>query len=374
MMRLPAALKWLIIGATAWAGWRLPIVAGELARLGSDKAPSVQIAAQSTAAIAAPVTATNHADSPHQRRIERRGNTILLALPPPLPPIGMATTGHVRVTTPPPHPTESHGANLAAQGYAHLRMGDRKSGARLLAAAAAMAPNDPRAGQWRADRRLLMRRWSGDAYVVARQGSAVAISGATPTLGGSQMGARLAYAFNPLSDQRITLAGRVYQPLARRSGRTDAAQAVIGLELQPLRSVPLSLAVDRYVALGGKARDAWSLRLSGGLDDLPLTPSLRASFYGQAGVIGVHSRDGYADGWAKLQTPLAEASGLRLSGGIGAWGAAQPGAARADIGPSVEITGGAGNARIRGSLDYRIRAAGKAAPGDGPVLTLQAGF
>src|SRR3546814_12064911 len=91
------------------------------------------------------------------------------------------------------------------------------------------------------------------------------------------MGARLAYAFSPLSDQRITLAGRVYQPLARRSGRTDAAQAVIGLELQPLRSLPLSLAVDRYVALGGKARDAWSLRLSGGLDDLPLTPSLRAS-------------------------------------------------------------------------------------------------
>src|SRR3546814_6168033 len=56
-------------------------------------------------------------------------------------------------------------------------MGDRKSGARLLAAAAAMAPDDPRAGQWRADRRLLVRRWSGDAYVVARQGSAVAISG-----------------------------------------------------------------------------------------------------------------------------------------------------------------------------------------------------
>src|SRR3546814_6264829 len=153
-----------------------------------------------------------------------------------------------------------------------------------------MAADERRAGKCRADRRRLVSRWSGDAYVVARQGIAVAISGATPTLGGSQMGARLAYAFSSLSDQRITLAGRVYQPLARRSGRTDAAQAVIGLELQPLRSLPLSLAVDRYVALGGKARDAWSLRLSGGLDDLPFTPSLRASFYGQAGVIGVQDR------------------------------------------------------------------------------------
>src|SRR3546814_16532620 len=100
-----------------------------------------------------------------------------------------------------------------------------------------MSPDVPRAGQWRADRRLVGRRWSGDAYVVARQGSAVAISGATPTLGGSQMGARLAYAFSPLSDQRITLAGRVYQPLARRRGRTDAAQAVIGTEQDRKRVV-----------------------------------------------------------------------------------------------------------------------------------------
>src|SRR3546814_16777141 len=84
------------------------------------------------------------------------------SLPAPLPPIGMATTGHAEVRTTPPHPTLTHGANLAAQGYAHLRMGDRKSGARLLAAAAAMAPDDPRAGQWRADRRLLVRRWSGE--------------------------------------------------------------------------------------------------------------------------------------------------------------------------------------------------------------------
>src|SRR3546814_9610986 len=112
----------------------------------------------------------------------------------------------------------------------------------------------------------------------------------------------------------MTRAGRAYQPLARRSGRTDAAQAVIGLELQPLRRLPLSLAVDRYVALGGKARDAWSLRLSGGLDDLPLKPSLRASFYGQAGVIGVHTRDGYVEGWAKMQKPLVKASGLQRIG------------------------------------------------------------
>src|SRR3546814_19492723 len=57
MMRLPAALKWLVIGASAWAAWRLPIVAGELARLRGDKAPSVQIATRPTPAVATPVKA-----------------------------------------------------------------------------------------------------------------------------------------------------------------------------------------------------------------------------------------------------------------------------------------------------------------------------
>src|SRR3546814_8544043 len=89
----------------------------------------------------------------------------LLALPAPLPPIGMATTVHAEVRTTPPHTTLTHGPNLAAQGYAHLRMGNRKSGVRLLAAAAAMAPDDPCAGQWRAERRLLVRWWRGDDYV-----------------------------------------------------------------------------------------------------------------------------------------------------------------------------------------------------------------
>src|SRR3546814_20268071 len=83
---------------------------------------SVQIATRPTAAVATPVTASSLAHGPRQRRIERRGNTILLALPAPLPPIGMATTGHAEVRTTPPHPTLTHGANLAAQGYAHLRM------------------------------------------------------------------------------------------------------------------------------------------------------------------------------------------------------------------------------------------------------------
>src|SRR3546814_18549175 len=102
MMLLPAALKWLVIGASAWAAWRLPNVAGELARLGGDKAPSVQIATRPTAAVATPVTASSLAHGPRQRRIERRGNTILLALPAPLPPIRMAPAGssEVRTTAP----------------------------------------------------------------------------------------------------------------------------------------------------------------------------------------------------------------------------------------------------------------------------------
>src|SRR3546814_6828518 len=58
MMRLPAALKWMVIGASAWAAWRLTIVAGESARLGGGKAPSVQIAKRPPAAVPTPLTAS----------------------------------------------------------------------------------------------------------------------------------------------------------------------------------------------------------------------------------------------------------------------------------------------------------------------------
>ena len=64
--------------------------------------------------------------------------------------------------------------------------------------------------------------------------------------------------------------------------------------------------------------------------------------------------------------------GRRLGGG--AWGGAQQGAARLDIGPSLTVDLRLGAAPARIEADYRWRVAGNAEPGNGGVVTLSTGF
>src|SRR3546814_2022574 len=88
--------------------------------------------------------------------------------------------------------------------------------------------------------------------------------------------------------------------------------------------LPVSVALDRYAAIGKSARNAWALRVSGGADTVAVSPGLAASFYGQAGIIGARAHDGYADGWIKMETPIGAGSGLRIHAGAGLWAGAQP--------------------------------------------------
>ena len=52
--------------------------------------------------------------------------------------------------------------------------------------------------------------------------------------------------------------------------------------------------------------------------------------------------------------------------GGGAWGAAQPGAARLDAGPQSSYRLPVRRANLRLAADWRFRVAGDAAPGSGP--------
>ena len=60
--------------------------------------------------------------------------------------------------------------------------------------------------------------------------------------------------------------------------------------------------------------------------------------------------------------------------GVGAWGAAQPGAARLDAGPGLAYRLPLRGANVRIEADWRFRLAGDAAPGSGPALTLATDF
>jgi hypothetical protein len=140
------------------------------------------------------------------------------------------------------------------------------------------------------------------------------------------------------------------------------------VEWRPVGQVPLSITAERRQALGSEGRSGFALGAHGGVGQMPVAAGFRLDAYGQAGVVGLRSRDLYVDAAARLSRPL----GSRLSLGVGAWGAAQPGVSRLDVGPSATLALQEAKARL--TLDWRVRALGQARPGSGPTLTLSTGF
>jgi hypothetical protein len=212
------------------------------------------------------------------------------------------------------------------------------------------APSSPRSpGRWSASAWILVRREGG--------GAALAPGG---NLGGSQAGARIAY--RPTGG--LALSARFYAPARRISG----AEIAGGIDWRPSAAFPLNILVERRQRVGREGRSAFSLTLhGGGARALPL--GLRAEAYAQAGIVGLRSRDLFIDGAASLAAPLGP-----IEIGAGAWGAAQPGAARLDAGPSASWRLPVSGAGLRLRADWRFRIAGDAAPGSGPALTLAADF
>ena len=151
-------------------------------------------------------------------------------------------------------------------------------------------------------------------------------------------------------------------------GRPRQSEAAVGVGVHPLSGVPVELVAERRVALSDDGRDAWQLRAVGGTS--VERGGWRLEGYGQAGVVGARSRDLFAD--AQLRVSHTVAGPVRL-GAIAA-GAAQPGAARLDVGPQMRVDLKAGSMPLAILVDYRVRVAGSAAPGNGPALTLATNF
>src|SRR5690606_2730405 len=83
-------------------------------------------------------------------------------------------------------------------------------------------------------------RWSGNAYLLVRDGGGTALA-AGGQLGGGQVGARIAWRINRDGPTRTALAARIYAPL--KDG--DAAEAAAGVDFHPLPGRPLRLSVER---------------------------------------------------------------------------------------------------------------------------------
>jgi hypothetical protein len=210
-------------------------------------------------------------------------------------------------------------------------------------------------------------RWSASAWAFFRRGEAQSLA-AGGMLGGSQAGARMGYRINGDPARPLTLSARLYAP----AGRPKGAEAALGMEWKPLARLPIRLLAERRQALGREGRSAFSLTAFGGASDLKLIGPVRLDIYGQAGIVGVRSRDLFADGSARLGIPLDDAQVFTL--GAGVWGAAQPGASRLDAGPSLSLRLPVQGPNVRVSADWRMKLAGDASPGSGPALTVGTDF
>lgn len=270
---------------------------------------------------------------------------------------------------------------VATAGYAALKVGDRRQAAALLEEAARMAPNADGAAQWKADAQQLSKRWTVAGYVLSRSGSGGGDAlAASPVLGGGQAGAAVGYLFNPYAPVRVSAFGRVSAAAAANGGLdSETTEAALGLRVQPWRKVPLAFDVERRFALGAFSRDAWAARVSGGSagETRLAGRRLKMDGYGEAGVIGFTGDPalyGGAQMWAG--TPVVQLGQVAIDGGAGMWGAAQRDygttVSRFDLGPSARFQ--VQPWPFKAQVDYRVRAAGNAAPGSGPVITLSGEF
>jgi len=203
------------------------------------------------------------------------------------------------------------------------------------------------------------RRWIVSAWAFVRRGGTNALA-AGGMLGGSQAGVRATYRLAG-AKAPLALSARLSTPIERAQG----AEAAAGLDWKPLAAVPVHLLLERRQRLGREGRSAFDATLYGGGETR--AGPFRIDGYAQAGIVGLRRRDMFADGGVRATLPLGP---LRL--GAGAWGAAQPGVSRLDVGPHARVQVRPLGAAL--SADWRFRIAGNARPGSGPAVTLAAGF
>lgn len=208
------------------------------------------------------------------------------------------------------------------------------------------------------------RRWSGSAWLLLRPGAGAASLAPGGTLGGTQAGARVSYRLIDSSAGAVRLYGRLS---AAPTPAADTLDGAIGVEWQPLRQVPVAVALERRHNLAGEGRSALAAVVHGGVSER--LGHFRLDAYGQAGAVGLGEPDLFADGALRLSRRIGP-----IELGAGAWAAAQPGAQRLDVGPTLGLPVRIGSANARLSLDWRMRVAGDASPDSGAALTLGADF
>lgn len=204
------------------------------------------------------------------------------------------------------------------------------------------------------------RRWSASLWAIARDGGQTLLPGGQ--LGGSQGGVRLLRRLDTRGNLSASL--RLSAPW-QRIGREMA----VGIDWRPVHRLPIRLLVEQRLALDA-GQDAPAALVVTGIGPRPVAPGIVLTGYAQAGAVARTRIEPFADGAVRASTPLTPSIDL----GLGLWGGAQRDAQRLDAGPTLGVALPVADRRVRLSLDWRQRIAGRAAPGSGPALTLAGDF
>ncbi len=220
---------------------------------------------------------------------------------------------------------------------------------------------------------LSARRWSADGWLLLRQGGVgtTAAGLPSPSYGASQAGAVIRYRLAPASAHRPALYLRASSAVQAPRGE----ELALGLSARPLARVPVALQAELRATQ--QARGTTWRPAVGAVTELPrfdLPAGLSGEAYAQAGYVGGPGASAFVDGQLRIERRLARLGRGELRAGLGAWGGAQKGANRVDVGPSATLDFPLGGGQGRVSADWRLRAAGNAAPRSGPAITLSAGF
>lgn len=221
------------------------------------------------------------------------------------------------------------------------------------------------------------KRWSLDAWIYLREGSARSLrsAGPQPSYGASQEGAVLRYRLADAGGHAVDAYTRFTHALVSPRDTEVAA----GISAKPVAKLPLRVHGEmRAARFSGETVVRPSVFVTTGLhEELPYGVQMRG--YAQAGYVGGKYATAFADGQLVADKQLAafdlaRTMPARLRVGAGAWGGAQEGAQRLDVGPSANLLVPVADAPVRLSVDYRVRVAGEAEPGSGVALTLSTGF
>jgi hypothetical protein len=178
-------------------------------------------------------------------------------------------------------------------------------------------------------------------------------------LGGSEAGARLIWRFSP----HIAASVRTSAPINSQRG----VEASVGLRYQPLQSLPVAVTLERRHGFKDYGRNAFAAFAEGGVYGYRLPWNTAMDGYFQAGVVDFNNPDWFMDGQLAVSRPVWR----NMSAGFGAWGGAQPGLRRFDVGPRLSLNLRRG---MRAHADYRLNVAGNAQPGSGATVTLAGDF